>query len=265
MRISQLAERSGVPATTLRFYESAGLLPAARNPSGYRIYDEDAVRRLAFIGTAKHLGLPLEEIGALLTVWESGACADVKADARPRIAARLAEAERRAAELRAFAASLRAALAHFDALPDRAGPCGPSCGLPSPTAPPDTEPWRRPRPSPAPSRRTACATAPPGGAPPSPAPPAPRSPTASASPSPPPAPRPSPPSPPPNNTAAPSSTSPSTSPAPPSTWKSAPPQGAWQCWRSCSGRGEHGAGSAADVTAGPIACGGAPENVRLPS
>ncbi|HEX4249696.1 MAG TPA: MerR family DNA-binding transcriptional regulator, partial [Pseudonocardia sp.] len=37
MRISQLAERSGVPATTLRFYESSGLLPSGRSPAGYRL------------------------------------------------------------------------------------------------------------------------------------------------------------------------------------------------------------------------------------
>ncbi|MER8161341.1 MerR family transcriptional regulator [Streptomyces sp. NPDC094472] len=42
-RISQLAERAGVPATTLRFYEGAGLLPADRTPAGYRVYGEDAV------------------------------------------------------------------------------------------------------------------------------------------------------------------------------------------------------------------------------
>ncbi|MFD5036597.1 MerR family DNA-binding transcriptional regulator [Streptomyces sp. NPDC058377] len=45
MRISQLAERSGVPATTLRFYAGAGLLPADRTPAGYRVYGEDAVER----------------------------------------------------------------------------------------------------------------------------------------------------------------------------------------------------------------------------
>lgn len=54
--ISQLAERAGVPATTLRFYESAGLLPAGRTPGGYRVYGEDAVERLAFITAAKRLG-----------------------------------------------------------------------------------------------------------------------------------------------------------------------------------------------------------------
>ncbi|MFF4857830.1 MerR family transcriptional regulator [Streptomyces rubiginosohelvolus] len=132
MRISQLAERSGVPATTLRFYESAGLLSADRTPAGYRMYGEDAVDRLAFIGAAKHLGLALEEIGELVGVWEAGACRDVKADLRPRISARLAEAEARAAELAAFTASLRGALAHLDALPDRAGRCDPECGFLAP-------------------------------------------------------------------------------------------------------------------------------------
>src|SRR6478735_9410628 len=67
-RISQLAARSGVPATTLRFYEEAGLLPADRTPSGYRVYGEDAVERLAFISSAKLLGLALEEIRELLAV-----------------------------------------------------------------------------------------------------------------------------------------------------------------------------------------------------
>ncbi|GAB3691467.1 MerR family DNA-binding transcriptional regulator [Saccharopolyspora sp. NPDC049426] len=38
MRISQLAERTGTPATTLRFYETAGPLPAERTPASYRIW-----------------------------------------------------------------------------------------------------------------------------------------------------------------------------------------------------------------------------------
>ncbi|MFF8422236.1 MerR family DNA-binding protein [Streptomyces sp. NPDC015680] len=63
--------------------------------------------RLAFIGEAEHLGLPLEEIGALIAMWEAGACADVKA---PRVAASLDEAEQRTAELAAFTATLHTAL-----------------------------------------------------------------------------------------------------------------------------------------------------------
>ncbi|MFD7134854.1 MerR family transcriptional regulator [Streptomyces sp. NPDC059894] len=125
MRISQLAERSGVPATTLRFYESAGLLPADRSPAGYRLHDEDAVERLAFIGAAKHLGLPLEEVAELLAVWEPGACTEVKADLRPRTTARIADAQARAAELPAFIATLHQALEQLDMLPDRPGGCDP--------------------------------------------------------------------------------------------------------------------------------------------
>ncbi|MFC5745801.1 MerR family transcriptional regulator [Actinomadura rugatobispora] len=141
MRISQLAERTGVPASTLRFYDAAGLLPAGRSPAGYRLYGEDAAERLAFIGAAKHLGLPLEEIAELLAVRESGACMDVKADLRPRIAARIAEAEGRAAELAAFTGTLHRALEHLDALPDRSTPCDPHCAFLEPDPVP-TERWR---------------------------------------------------------------------------------------------------------------------------
>ena len=134
MRISQLAARSGVPASTLRFYDSAGLLPAARTAAGYRLYGEEAVERLGLISTAKHLGLPLEDIGDLLAVWETGTCAQVKADLESRITARLAQAAQLAAEIKAFTAALRGALEHVQALPDRAHRCGPGCGLPA-TAP----------------------------------------------------------------------------------------------------------------------------------
>ncbi|GLY75779.1 MerR family transcriptional regulator [Actinoallomurus iriomotensis] len=140
MRISQLAERTGVPATTLRFYETAGLLPAGRSRSGYRLYGQESIERLAFIRAAKHLGLPLEEIAGLLRVWSSGSCADVKAGLRPRVADRLAETDARVGELTAFAASLRRALAHLDALPDRSGRCDPHCGFPGPANGPSQPP-----------------------------------------------------------------------------------------------------------------------------
>ncbi|MGH3915940.1 MAG: MerR family transcriptional regulator [Pseudonocardiaceae bacterium] len=149
MRISQLAERSGVPATTLRFYETAGLLPADRTASGYRVYGEDAVQRLAFISAAKHLGLALEEIAELLPIWDSGTCADVKAGLRPRIVARVVEAERRGAELAAFTTFLHTALEHLDALPDRTSRCDPECSF---RTPPTQVPAYRPV---SPSRRTA--------------------------------------------------------------------------------------------------------------
>ncbi|GLY24200.1 MerR family transcriptional regulator [Micromonospora sp. NBRC 101691] len=129
MRISRLVELSGVPATTLRFYETVGLLSPQRSNTGYRLYGEETVQRLAFIGAAKGLGLPLDEIAELLGVWQSGACREVKADLRPRIAVRLGDAERRTAELAAFIATLHRALEHLDALPDRDSRCDPGCAF----------------------------------------------------------------------------------------------------------------------------------------
>lgn len=131
MQISQLAKACGVPASTLRYYEAAGLLPADRTPAGYRTYGPDAVERLRFIATAKHLGLPLDEIADLLHVWESGTCAEVKATLQPNLTSRLAETESRRAELSAFAEMLRATLAHLDGLPDRATRCDPTCAPPT--------------------------------------------------------------------------------------------------------------------------------------
>jgi DNA-binding transcriptional MerR regulator len=116
-----------VPASTLRFYEQAGLLPAARTGSGYRVYGEDAVARLEFIGAAKHLGLPLEEIRELLGAWEAGVCAEVRERLRPLVAVRIAEAERRIAELSAFATHLTTV--HQDlGGPAPAAACAPGCG-----------------------------------------------------------------------------------------------------------------------------------------
>ncbi|WP_225828659.1 MerR family transcriptional regulator [Streptomyces naphthomycinicus] len=155
MLISQLAERTGVRASTLRFYEAAGLLRAGRTASGYRTYDDDAVERLSFINTAKQLGLPLEEIAELLKVRDDGACADVRTELRSRLQARVGDAEKHVADLGTFITTLRRAVDHLDGLPARFGPCDPGCDfLAAPvqaqsaetvaTAPPaeDTPRWR---------------------------------------------------------------------------------------------------------------------------
>ncbi|MEU8942570.1 heavy metal-responsive transcriptional regulator [Streptomyces goshikiensis] len=126
-RISQLAERSGVPATTLRFYEDAGLLPAERTPSGYRVYGDDAVERLGFISSAKLLGLALDEIRELLEVREEGVCAEVRTRMVPLVASRIAETEIRIAQLSAFSARLAAVHADLSG-PAPEGACGPDCG-----------------------------------------------------------------------------------------------------------------------------------------
>ncbi|MFJ5546818.1 MerR family transcriptional regulator [Streptomyces sp. NPDC093225] len=127
LRISQLAERSGVPASTLRFYETAGLLPAERTTSGYRQYGPDAVERLAFISSAKLLGLALEDIRDLLDVRDEGVCAAVRARMVPLVAGRIADADRRAAELAAFSARLADVHRQLSG-PAPSGGCSPGCG-----------------------------------------------------------------------------------------------------------------------------------------
>lgn len=127
-RISQLADRAGVPATTLRFYEQQGLLPAQRSPAGYRLYGDDDVERLAFIAAGKHLGLPLQEIKDLLIVWESGSCMQVQDQLRPRLREGIAAAQQRALELAAFVVRLTRALEQLEA-PARPGRCDPHCSF----------------------------------------------------------------------------------------------------------------------------------------
>lgn len=79
--IGKLATVTGVTADTVRYYEKEGLLaPAGKTGAGYRLYDEEAVRRLRFIRQAQQCGFSLTEIGELLTLKNSDAacCKDVK-------------------------------------------------------------------------------------------------------------------------------------------------------------------------------------------
>ncbi len=73
MQIGELAARSGVPAKTIRYYESLGVLPPpARTRSSYRIYDLDAVERLRFIRGAQAVGFTLSEISQILALRDDG-------------------------------------------------------------------------------------------------------------------------------------------------------------------------------------------------
>ena len=75
LKVSELADRAGVSADTVRYYEKEGLLPKPdRTHSGYRQYDEAAVERLHFIRGAQTLGLKLGDIKELLAIRDRGAC-----------------------------------------------------------------------------------------------------------------------------------------------------------------------------------------------
>src|SRR6266550_4226214 len=65
MTIGELARRSRLSASTIRYYEEVGLLPAPRRASGRRTYDEDAFDRLLVVTFAKKAGFSLREIRQL--------------------------------------------------------------------------------------------------------------------------------------------------------------------------------------------------------
>jgi len=71
--IGDVADRTGVSAPTIRYYESIGLLaPPPRSATGYRRYTETTVEELRFIKKAQSLGFSLEEIGEILKLSRAG-------------------------------------------------------------------------------------------------------------------------------------------------------------------------------------------------
>ncbi|HUB88292.1 MAG TPA: heavy metal-responsive transcriptional regulator [Dyella sp.] len=106
LTIGTVAKRAGVPIDTIRYYEREGLLPEPlRRASGYRSYNESAIKRLRFIRRAKDLGFTLEEIRDLLAL-SSDRRGGVKA-VRKRAEQRLADIEARIAELVRIRAGLQ--------------------------------------------------------------------------------------------------------------------------------------------------------------
>ena len=66
MAIGDLAARTGLSVSAIRFYEARGLVSALRNAGGQRRFMRSDIRRLSFIRIAQQLGFTIEEIGALL-------------------------------------------------------------------------------------------------------------------------------------------------------------------------------------------------------
>jgi DNA-binding transcriptional MerR regulator len=73
MSIGQLAQRAGLNASAIRFYERNAILPQPQRVSGQRRYSEDALGRLRIIDVARHAGFSLEEIKVLLASTDGGA------------------------------------------------------------------------------------------------------------------------------------------------------------------------------------------------
>jgi MerR family redox-sensitive transcriptional activator SoxR len=70
--IGELAGRSGVATSALRFYESLGLIAAERTPGNQRRYARAMLRRVAFIRAAREIGLSLEDVATALATLPTG-------------------------------------------------------------------------------------------------------------------------------------------------------------------------------------------------
>jgi DNA-binding transcriptional MerR regulator len=97
MKIGELAGRTGLAPSAIRFYEASGLLPpATRGANGYRTYSDAALQKLRVIQVAQRLGFSLESLRAVLA-WENGTPHELIVE---RLQSRLAEIDALQATLR---------------------------------------------------------------------------------------------------------------------------------------------------------------------
>lgn len=72
LTIGKVAKRAGLSTSAVRYYERQGLLRPSRLQSGYRVYDDDAIKGLRFLRQAQALGMTLKEINQLLELTREG-------------------------------------------------------------------------------------------------------------------------------------------------------------------------------------------------
>ena len=98
MNIGEVAEKSGLPAKTIRYYDEIGLIHPNRTVNGYRSFDETHLHKLSFLNRARALGFSIDECRTLLSLYEDRARAsgDVKQMAEKHlqgISAKIADLE----------------------------------------------------------------------------------------------------------------------------------------------------------------------------
>lgn len=110
LTIGKVAKRADVSIDTIRYYERHGLLsPAQKSGAGYRLYNDEAVRRLNFIKHAQHCGLSLAEIRQLLELkGQDDACCE---DVRRLVVQKKRQLEQKIKSLKAMSQALSALIA----------------------------------------------------------------------------------------------------------------------------------------------------------
>ena len=128
LRISELADLTGLPVSTLRYYERIGLVPPpARLPNRYRVYDESVAELLAFIGRAKRMGVPLDQISELIELWSTGGCQPLQNRISAFLTEKISEVRTQRLEMTRFEAQLNGLLERLDNSDHSIGQCDLDC------------------------------------------------------------------------------------------------------------------------------------------
>ncbi len=114
LKVSDVGRQTGLSRKALRLYESMGLVePVQRTDAGYRMYDDEALRRIELINRAKVLGLTLAETKEFLHVAE-GCCGENHPALAALVERKLEETERRITELASLRGTLQGVLERLE-------------------------------------------------------------------------------------------------------------------------------------------------------
>ena len=119
MTVKQVAEHTGLPSRTIRYYDRIGLVSAdERSAAGYRLYSPEEEGKLRFVRRAKGLGFSLEDIRGLLAAADRGCCEEVMPHVERLLEKKVKQIDSQIAELSAFRARL------LDYSEDKGAGCG---------------------------------------------------------------------------------------------------------------------------------------------
>lgn len=129
IKVGDLAQRTGKTVRAIHLFEEMGLLlPAARSPGGFRLYREDAVKRVEWIAKLQAMGFTLHEVRSFLRSYEESPSApEAMARVREIFAGKLAETQEHVERLAGLVADLRASLAYLESCHQCGVPQLPAC------------------------------------------------------------------------------------------------------------------------------------------
>ncbi len=104
MNIGDVAEASGVPPKTIRYYEDIGLIRPLRSANGYRTFRDSDLHKLAFLGRARALGFSIADCRNLLALYEDDA--RTSAEVKDIATGHLQEIDKKIADLSEMRATL---------------------------------------------------------------------------------------------------------------------------------------------------------------